>query len=151
MWEELYKIHYSELVLFGTSMCGSREAAEDLAQETFVRAMCHCDQIEDLSPNKRRAWLYRTMKNLFYDRCRKAAVESRYLQGLQEEAAADRRMQEVENDALMQTISPEDRVLFQLRYFDGYTAAEIAQMMDLPPGTVRSRLSRCRSYLKDCL
>lgn len=151
MWEELYETHYSELVIFGTSMCGSRETAEDLAQETFVRAMSHCDQIEDLSPSKRRAWLYRTMKNLFYDRCRRSALESRYLQGLQEEAAVDRRMQEVENDALMQTVSPEDRVLFQLRYFDGYTAAEIAQMMDLPPGTVRSRLSRCRKCLKDCL
>ena len=41
--------------------------------------------------------------------------------------------------------------MFQLRYFDGYTAEEIARMMNLPSGTVRSRLSRCRKFLKEQL
>ena len=60
-------------------------------------------------------------------------------------------MQEIENAMLLQSINPQDRAIFQLRYFDGYSAEEIAQMMNLPPGTIRSKLSRCRKFLKQNL
>lgn len=52
---------------------------------------------------------------------------------------------------LLQSVAPQDRTIFQLRYFDGYTAQEISQMLNIPPGTVRSKLSRCRKYLKQQL
>lgn len=41
MWEELYEDHYKELVAYGTRMSGSKELAEDLVQETFVKAHEH--------------------------------------------------------------------------------------------------------------
>lgn len=50
MWEELYEDYFKELVSYGTRMCGSRELSEDLAQETFIKAMMHAAAIEDLSP-----------------------------------------------------------------------------------------------------
>ena len=43
------------------------------------------------------------------------------------------------------------RTIFLLRYYEGYTAKEIAELLHLPAGTVRSRLSRCRKYLKEQL
>ena len=75
MWEELYEDHYKELVAYGTSMSGNKELAEDLAQEAFVRALMNTETVEDLSPGKRRAWLFRTFKNLFFDRYRRAVLE----------------------------------------------------------------------------
>ena len=151
MWEELYEDHYKELVAYGTRMSGSKELAEDLVQETFVKALMNTETVADLSPCKQRAWLFRTFKNLFFDRYRRAVLESEYEQNWQPEYMDDLGMQEIENAMLLQSINPRDRAIFQLRYFDGYSAEEIAQMMNLPPGTIRSKLSRCRKFLKQNL
>ena len=62
MWEELYEDHYKELVAYGTRMSGSKELAEDLVQETFVKALMNTETVADLSPSKQRAWLFRTFK-----------------------------------------------------------------------------------------
>ena len=66
LWEELYEDHYKELVAYGKRMSGSKELAEDLVQETFVKALMNTEVVEDLSPSKQRAWLFRTFKNLFF-------------------------------------------------------------------------------------
>ena len=151
MWEELYEDHYKELVAYGTRISGSKELAEDLVQETFVKALMNTAVIEDLNPSKQRAWLFRTFKNLFFDRYRRAILETEYAQNWQPDPLEDPRIQEIENAMVLQSIHPQDRAIFQLRYFDGYSAEEISQMMNLPPGTVRSKLSRCRKYLKQNL
>lgn len=148
MWEELYEDHYKELVAYGTRMGGSKELAEDLVQETFVKALMNTETVADLSPSKQRAWLYRTFKNLFFDRYRRTVLENEYEQSWKPEYLEDHGIQEIENAILLQSITPQDRAIFQLRYFDGYSAEEISQMMNLPPGTIRSKLSRCRKYLK---
>lgn len=151
MWEELYENHYKELVAYGTRMSGSKELAEDLVQETFVKALMNTETVADLSHSKQRAWLFRAFKNLFVDRYRRAVREREYEQNGQPEYIEDQGMQEVENAMLLQSISPQDRAIFQLRYLDGYSAEEISQMMNLPPGTIRSKLSRCRKFLKQNL
>ncbi len=154
MWEKLYGDYFKELTAFGARMCGCRELAEDLAQETFLKALMHSDTLEDLSPGQRRAWLYSTFKNLFFDWYRRSALENEYVeyvQNAQPQLVEDSGMQEVERELLLQNVSPEDRMLFQLRYYEGYTAKEISEMLHLPAGTVRSRLSRCRKHLKELL
>lgn len=151
MWEELYEDHYKELVAYGTRMSGSKELAEDLVQETFVKALMNTETIADLPPSKQRAWLFRTFKNLFFDRYRRVVLENEYEQSWQPEYLEDHGIQEVENAVLLQSINLQDRAIFQLRYFDGYSAEELSQMMNLPPGTIRSKLSRCRKYLKQNL
>ena len=121
--------------------CWPTAHAEDLVQETFIKALIHASTVTDLSPSQQRAWLYRTFKNLFFDRCRRAVLEQEYLHSVQLPLWEPSGIPEVE----------QDRTIFQLRYFDGYTAQEIAQMLNIPPGTVRSKLSRCRNYLKQQL
>lgn len=148
MWEDLYEDHYKELVAYGTRMSGSKELAEDLVQETFVRALMNTDVVEELSPSKQRAWLFRTFKNLLFDRYRRVALENKFEQNRQSGYFEDQRIQEIENAILLQSLNPQDQTIFQLRYFDGYSAEEISQMMNLPPGTIRSKLSRGRKYLK---
>lgn len=151
MWEELYEDHYKELVAYGTRMGGSRELAEDLVQEAFVKALMNTETVADLSHSKQRAWLFRTLKNLYFDRYRRAVLEKEHELNWQPEYLEDPGIQEIETAMLLQSISPQDRAIFQLRYFEGYSSEEISRMMNLPPGTVRSRLSRCRKYLKQSL
>jgi DNA-directed RNA polymerase specialized sigma24 family protein len=51
LWEELYEDHYKELLAYGTHMSGSKELAEDLVQETFVKALMNT--VSCLTPNMR--------------------------------------------------------------------------------------------------
>lgn len=149
MWEELYEKHYPELLRFATAACKNPTEAEDLAQEVFLKALQNCDTFEDLGPSQRRAWLYRALKNALCDRYRHTLVEEQYLQTLPDAASyQEPGMEEAENALLLAALSPQDRTIFTLRYLEGYTASEIAELLNIPPGTVRSRLSRCRAQLK---
>lgn len=149
MWEELYERHYKELLRYCTGMCKDGELAQDLVQETFLKALQCGDGFGDLGPNQCRAWLYRTMKNLIYDRYRRTLVENAYIDSLQAETAYwEPGIQETENQIVLAMLSSEDRALFHLRFEEGYNASELAQMFGVPPGTIRARLSRARSFLK---
>lgn len=151
MWEALYETYQKELLAYGIRMSGSETLAEDLVQETFIKALIHADTVMDLSPSQQRAWLYRTFKNLFFDRCRRAVLEQESLYSIQSQMAESSDFHGVETAMVLQTVAPQDRLLFQLRYMDGYTAQELSQMLNIPAGTIRSRLSRCRAYLKEQL
>jgi len=152
LWDEIYQRFYPELQKYCVAACRDQELAQDLVQETFLKALQSADVFEDLGPNQRRAWLYRTMKNLIYDRYRRALLENQYLQSLEEGAVEeDTGIQAVETSLILQTLSPEDRKLFTLRYIEGYNATEISQLLGIPPGTIRARLSRCRNNLKNTL
>lgn len=149
MWDELYQRHYGELLRYAASVCRDEQLAEDVAQEVFLKALQNADTFEDLSPSQRRGWLYRALKNHLVDRFRRAKLENEYCQSLPQEASyCEPGLEQVESRLLLASLSDVDRAMFHLRYEEGYTAAEIAQMLGVPPGTVRSRLSRCRTFLK---
>lgn len=149
MWDEIYLRHYPELVRYAASVCKNVQQAEDVAQEVFLKALKNAHIFEDLSDAQQRAWLYRALKNYMIDCFRRAKLESEYLDTIPEEAAYDdTRIQETENQLLLAMLTPEDRALFHLRYEEGYNASELSEMLGMPPGTVRARLSRCRAILK---
>ena len=152
MWDEAYQKYYPELLRYAAAACKNQAEAEDVAQEVFLKALQNADVFEDLGPSQKRAWLYRSLKNLMCDRYRKAQLESAYLEVLEADAAYfDPGIQRTENELLLSRLSDEDRALFQLRYLEGYNASELAEMFDMPTGTVRARLSRARKLLKDML
>ena len=57
----------------------------------------------------------------------------------------------VDLDSLLGTLDPLDKMLFTLRYEEGYNASELGQKFELPPGTVRTRLGKVRHLLKQKL
>ena len=65
-------------------------------------------------------------------------------------AAADA-LAGVETAALLNQLDPEARALFQLRYDEGYNAAELGQLFGQPPATIRTRLHRIRKHLQQTL
>ena len=145
MIDELYDSLYQELTGWCTAMAGSRTQAEDLVQEAFLRAMLNTGLLQELDAGKRRAWMYRTVKNLYIDRKRREAFET-MVEQMPEEGVED-----AEYAQLLAVLTPEERMLFTLRYMEGYNSAELGKIFGLPSGTVRSRLSDARSRLRQSL
>lgn len=150
MMDELYNSLYGELTGWCTAMAGSRAAAEDLVQEAFLRALVNYGLLEGLDAGKRRAWMYRTVKNLFIDRKRREAFETAVGQ-MPEEGFEETEYVRVDDAQLLGALAPEERLLFTMRYLEGYNSAELGKIFGLPPGTVRSRLSGARKRLRQSM
>lgn len=149
MWEEIYTKFYNELFRYACGVCNSQSLAEDLVQEVFIRALQNTDTFQDLGPSQRRAWLYRALKNLIIDGARRAALEQQYQELYPEDTVTtEGGFGSAENMLLLLSLPEPDRSLFRLRYLEGYSATELSEAFHLPPGTVRSKLSRSRSLLK---
>ena len=153
MWEELYKQHYQELLRKAVCICRNSAQAEDAVQETFLRALQNVSVVEDLGPSQRRAWLFRALKNLLTDGFRRNTLEDQYTQELPPEAAIEQEpgFEDIENELFLSRLPPEEQMVFRLLFLEGYTGEEISQMLNLPAGTVRSRLSRSRKKLQKML
>ena len=146
---ELYAQHFDELVRFCTMLCRDAERSLDLVQETFLRALEHEEQLAPLLPEQRRAWLYRTARNLFLDEAKRNTRFLRLQQLLYEGESEDEPgFAQAETALLLLRLPPEDRTLFRLRYLEGYSAAELGELFGMPPATVRTRLARARQLLQ---
>ena len=146
---ELYAQHFEELVRFCTMLCRDGERGMDLCQETFLHALEHEDRLAALGQEQRRAWLYRTAKNLFLDEARRNLRFLQRQQMLYEgEGFEERGFSETEMSMLLLNLPPDVRTMFRMRYLEGYSAAELAEIFDLPAATVRTKLSRARQLLK---
>ena len=122
--------------------------AEDLIQETFLRALMNVELIHSLRPEQQRAWLYRTAGNLYLDWVRHAVFETP-TDVLLEETGDAAEYAEIENAQLIDTLPNEERLLFIMRYNCGYSSAELGELFGIPSGTVRSRLFSARKRLKN--
>ena len=138
----LYEEHEESLQRQAFRLARDTAAAEDLVQETFVRALGHRLLLAQLNRHQRLAWLRRTLKRLFLDRRaerqRRAALLEVY--GREVPAAVD--PEEVDGFDPFDLAPAEDRELLEMRYRQGLSSVEIAAELDLPPGTVRWRLHR---------
>jgi len=146
---ELYAQHFEELARFCAMLCRDGEKGTDLAQDTFLKALEHAEEFVPLSTEQRRAWLYRTAKNLFMDEARRNTRFLKRQQMLYEgEGFEESGFSEVETSLLLLRLPPDIRTMFRMRYLEGYNAAEIAEIFQMPSATVRTKLSRARQLLK---
>ena len=135
--DELYSDLWPELCAYCGQMTGGcRTAAEDIVQESFLRAL-------------QNAALFEEMRNIVIDKVRRAAAESAKLSALDtEEAFEDPAFAEAEAAALLLLLPEELRTLFRMRYIEGYNAAELGEMFDMNPSTLRSKLSAAKKILR---
>ncbi len=145
--EEMYDKLYDELLSWCVMMCGSEALAEDLVQEGFLRAVINSNTLLPLHDNQQRAWLYRTIKNLYLNHIRHAAFES-IAEDVPETADASDEYEKSDVDQLLKSLPYLERTLFYMRYFQGYNSMELSQIFNLPAGTVRSKLFLARKKLK---
>ena len=139
----LYRRYAPELVRYIRKFTEDQAAAEDIVQETFVRGMEHGSQLEVLEESQRRAWLYRTAKNICIDRARRVQAEPPW----EGETFQNDDLTKPMVMQLCGILEPQDRAMFWLRYFEDYTAAELGEMFGIPAATVRSRMLNARRRL----
>ncbi len=150
MIEELYRRYQKELTAWCGKMAMDSSLADDLVQETFLRALMNVELLESLRENQRRAWLYRTAKNLFIDRVRHGSYEQ-VQEELPEPVQTEDAYGDVDMEQLLEQLPEQEGVLFAMRYFQGYNSRELGQMFGLPEGTVRSKLLLARKHLRKLL
>ena len=148
MVEELYTVFREPLLRYCRSITtGDPDGAEDLVQETFLRAMGHLSDLEDLSRAQRLAWLRRTALHLYIDGWRKTRRETLAEAETLERSPFQQDLSAAAVAQLLDRLPEEERTLFRLRYFQGYNARELGELFSLPPSTVRSRLAAARQKL----
>ncbi len=147
MIEELLDQQYQSVLSFCRTMTQNDAQAQDLAQETFLRAMQHEAQLCTMEEKQQKSWLFRTAKHLFIDQIRKSARES-LTDEITPVPVEDESFSRVEMETLLSCLPEQDRVLFVMRYLYGYRSNELAEMFSMPAGTVRTRLSAARKRLK---
>ena len=146
MWELLYETFWDRLEHFCYKLCRDEARAEDLTQEVFLRALQNRTLIDAFTERQCKAWLFAAARNLYCDQVRRAAKEEALLTSLlppggddsADETAASA-LGSVELGTVLDQLSELDRLLFTLRYDEGYTSAELSRLFELPPGTVRRR------------
>ncbi len=148
MIEALYTKFHSQLLARCTAMCRDTAMAEDLVQETFLRALTHIGDIQDLNRKQCQAWLYKTAQRLYIDHVRKAARETAADPADLESAAFQEDFSAPAVGQLVGRLPPEEQAIFILRYFEGYNATELGEVFSLPPATIRSRLAAARRRLR---
>jgi len=146
--------HYQALYRYGYRLSGSAADAEDLVQETFCKAQARISQLQH--PGRAKAWLFTILRNVFLHRCRKKQVESLVsLDGVREPVEPlPEELPEVEPDQLQAALMelPEEfRTPLILFYFEDFSYRDIAEQMDVALGTVMSRLSRAKAFLRERL
>ena len=151
---ELVDDHYAALYRYAYRLSGSAEEAADLTQETFCKAQARFAQLRE--PGQAKAWLYSILRNAFLQRVRSEnhrRVVS--LDGVMEPAVEPPDpFPEVEPEQLQAALN-EMAEMFRtpliLFYFEDFSYRDIAQQMDLPIGTVMSRLARGKAFLRERL
>jgi RNA polymerase sigma-70 factor (ECF subfamily) len=162
-FEEVALVHLDLLYRTALRLTHNRPEAEDLVQETWLRALRHFDQFDPGS--NCRAWLVTILRNAFVNKLRRAGRER-----LESEAAGDGGGSATFEDSAVERSTPEEeflqtvfhgdveralkalsvtsRQVIMLADLEGFTYREIAQVLSCPIGTVMSRLSRARQLLR---
>jgi RNA polymerase sigma-70 factor, ECF subfamily len=154
--------HMDALFNFALRMTGDSDEADDLVQETYLKAFRFFDKFEKGTNCK--AWLFRIMKNTYINSYRKSTREpdkidyeevENFYENIKpsstDSAHLEKEMYDnLLDDELSNAIAslPEDfRTVIILCDIEGFTYDEIADFVDVPVGTVRSRLHRARKML----
>ncbi len=143
--------HYRFLLRSAWALTGSRAVAEDVVQDCFTSAWRFRNQLRD--QNMARAWLFQIMRRhafRHFDPLRGSfeSVEELGEHPPSQPDALDRQLDVVK---ALARIAPIHREVLVLYYFDDMPTAQMAEALDIAPGTVLSRLARAREALRKVL
>lgn len=144
-FEKLVELHYPSLYRFALSLTRSENEASDLTQQAFYILVKNRGQLRDVS--KAKSWLFTTLHREFLARRRR---EVRFPEVDFEEAETDLpsiapSISETDGPAVLQALSkidPSFQSALSLYYLEDYSYPEIASILEVPLGTVKSRISR---------
>jgi len=164
-FEQLVQPHLEAMYRFAFRLSGQQHDAEDLVQDVVVKLYPRLEELEGIE--QLRPWLNRVLYRHFIDQVRRkgrradrpvsdvvepdqqASFLDSYASDVPElaEQISAERLKPV-MDSVIQELSPELRTLMLLHDVDGWSQEEIACVLEIPVGTVKSRVHRCRASLK---
>lgn len=151
-FEDLVSVHYENLYRFGLSLCHSEAEASDLTQQTFLRWAQRGFQLRDRS--KAKTWLFTTLYREFLGGQRRRV---RFPHIEIEDAGSDlphlepETVNQMDGQTVMAALNSLDetyRAPLMLFYLKDHSYQEIASILNIPIGTVMSRLSRAKDQLR---
>lgn len=139
---------------FATGLCRSADVADDLVQSACERALASA---ETASVENLEALMFKIVRNLWYDRLRRRRTRGEEIEmedaegllALQSDLTAERRLVLARVARAMDDLPEEQRELLLLVCVEDLSYREAAEVLDLPIGTVMSRLARARRRLAE--
>ncbi|HLN32310.1 MAG TPA: sigma-70 family RNA polymerase sigma factor [Gemmataceae bacterium] len=152
--QKLVDEHYAALYRYAFRLAGSASDADDLTQETFCKAQLNLRQLRD--PERVKPWLFRILRNVYLHKLRAEKQEQSV--SLEDVSELPERLPDslppIEPGRLQEALNqlPEVfRTPIILYYFEDFNYRDIAEQMELPMGTVMSRLARAKAHLRSRL
>ncbi|MCP4520089.1 MAG: sigma-70 family RNA polymerase sigma factor [Cytophagales bacterium] len=166
LFQKEFMPHINSLYNFAFRLTFDEDDANDLVQDTYLKAYRFFDSYQQGTNAK--AWLFRILKNSFINEYRKKSkqpakvdyneVESYYnSEDTEVEATTDLRVETVQEmigdevASALNSLAVDFRTIIILCDLEGFKYEEMAKILDIPIGTVRSRLHRARQLLKEKL
>lgn len=149
-FENIVLPHARSLLRFAIRLAGNSFQAEDLVQETLLLAWRGFAQFEP--ETNAHAWLFRILMNVFRQQKRKGR-SSPATEPLPHSVPAERPSshESVELMQAFERLSSDQRTVLLLVVVEGFTCREVSHILDVPIGTVMSRLSRAREVMRELL
>lgn len=152
--QKLYEDHYSQLMGICLRYAPDKDEAMDILHEGYIKVFRNIRKYQPGTSLK--AWLKRIMVNTAIDHYRK--VVKRRTEDIDEvrgmEGYTPQIIDKLSSDeilALVQTLSPSYRVVFNMYIVEGYSHKEIAEKLDITESTSRSNLVKARNKMKELL
>ncbi|MBI1901173.1 MAG: RNA polymerase sigma factor [Planctomycetia bacterium] len=141
---------HAELYRYACRLTGSTVDAEDLTQQTFLIAQRKLDQLRQATCV--RSWLYAVLRNTYLKMKRRRFPATAALLDLDiEDVPQNAKPDDVDREKIQAAIDElpdEFKIVVLAFYFEDCSYREIADRLNVPPGTVMSRLSRAKSHLR---
>lgn len=159
-WEEIVRDYSPQVYRLAYRLTGQEADAQDLTQEVFLRVFRSLDSYQ---PGTFGGWLHRITTNLFLDQVRRKQRQRTWALGAYDgdapragvndepERGFEMANLDVDIQAALAALPPEYRVAVVLRDLEDLTYEEIAEVLGVSLGTVRSRIHRGRSRLREAL
>lgn len=148
---ELVSQHYDAVYRLAYRLVGTAHDAEDLTQQAFLDAQRKLETLRD--PNSAKAWLCMIARNLFRRKLRDSGPSGTTLEAIPE-PACNASPEPIDGESLQSALNLlplEFRTVLVLFYFQNMSYQQIAEELDVPIGTVMSRLSRGKQHLRQRL
>ena len=155
-FEELVKKYQKDILNFHYRLVGNRMEAEDLAQETFIKAYRNMESLKEFV--KARSWLYSIARNVTIDffrrnKDRSIPLDNVMLENYAVATAVDQREEVLNSEVskelkkVLENLNEQDKRIVKLLYYEGFSYKEIGELMQMNENTLKSRLFRARKVL----
>lgn len=155
-FEETVNQYQRDLINFHYRFVGNRPEAEDLAQDTFIKAYKKFDTLKE--SDKLKSWLFQIARNTVIDFFRKNknrafAMDSTVLENIADTASIDYQSRVAQMEVSKELehciaqLVKEDRAIIKLLYYEGFSYKDIGELLHMNQNTLKSRLHRARKIL----